>query len=153
MKRKVFLAVALLALMAAAVFAQTEADFTVRVIDGKSIQIIDYKGSATTVNIPAKIKNLPVISLGSAFHDTNITSVTIPNSVTEIEMGAFQNCSKLVSVTIPNSITGIWDNAFRSCTSLASITIPNSVKTLGDNAFRGCTSLTKAGKISSTQPI
>ena len=71
-----------------------------------------------------------------------MTSVTIPNSVTSIESGAYQNCIGLTSVTIPNSVTSIGDYAFRNCSGLTSVTIPNSVTSIGDNAFNGCSCLT-----------
>jgi hypothetical protein len=155
MKRKVILVVALFALMAVGVYAQTEADFDTKTSsDGKSIWITGYKGKATAVNIPAKIKNLPVIVIDhDSFGYEDITSVVIPNGVTEIGMAAFSNCEKLTSVTIPNSVSAIWDNAFQSCIKLTSITIPASVTTIGRTAFSGCTNLTSvtfAGSIPSS---
>jgi len=144
MKRTVFLALALFALMAVGLYAQTEADFDVTVSkDGKSVSIDGYKGSATTVNIPAKIKNLPVTIIGgSAFEDNKkITSVVIPNGVTSIENSAF-SASSITSITIPNSVTNIGDQAFYRCASLTSVTIGSGVKSIGKNAFDMCFNLT-----------
>ena len=107
MKRTVFLALALFALMAVGLYAQTEADFEVRLfVNNTQVMIDNYKGNATTVNIPAKIKNLPVFSIGSsAFADNKkITSVVIPNGVTEILDRAFSGCTNLTSVTFGGSI-------------------------------------------------
>lgn len=42
------------------------------------------------------------------------------------------------SVTIPNSITNIGDYAFASCGGLTSINIPNSVTSIEEGAFYGC---------------
>ncbi len=72
----------------------------------------------------------------------SLTSVTIPNSVTDIGASAFSGCSNLVSVTIPDSVIYIKSSAFSGCSSLTSITIPNSVIYIGDDAFSGCSSLT-----------
>ena len=44
-----------------------------------------------------------------------ITDLVIPNSVTSIGSGAFQNCSGLTFVTIPNSVTSIGSKAFAKC--------------------------------------
>ncbi|MEE0916663.1 MAG: leucine-rich repeat domain-containing protein, partial [Alistipes sp.] len=54
---------------------------------------------------------------------------------------AFWYCSSLTSVTIPNSVTEIGDSAFWYCSSLTSVTIPNSVTTIGNYAFFDCSSL------------
>jgi len=140
MKRKVFLALALFALMAVGVYAQTEADFEViKSKDGKSITIDEYKGKATAVNIPAKIQNLPVTEIGSkAFYaNRSITSVTIPNGVTSIGKNAFEACINLTSVTIPNSITSIGNLAFRDCIRLTSVNFGGTIPSSGfvANAF------------------
>ena len=42
-------------------------------------------------------------------------SITIPNSVTQIGQGAFENCSSLTSGTIPDSVTRIGKGAFAGC--------------------------------------
>jgi len=138
MKRKVFLVVALFALMAVGVYAQSEADF-----DFKDGQITDYKGSATVVKIPEKIKNVPVNDIGSGAFSNNdkITSVTIPNGVIYIRMDAFSDCTKLSSINIPNGVKLVDDNAFSGCASLTSINIPDSVTSIGARAFQNCTKL------------
>ena len=71
----------------------------------------------------------------------NPYSVTIGNSVTSIEDGAFYYCSGLTSITIPNSVTSIGKFAFNHCYALTSITIPNSVTSIGDGAFIACSGL------------
>ena len=63
---------------------------------------------------------------------------TIPNGVTEIGDGAFEDCVSLVSVNIPDSISRIGERAFRGCTGLTSIRIPDSVYDLGKGAFADC---------------
>jgi len=156
MKRKVFLALALLALMAVGAFAQTEVDFEVqKSADGKSITITGYKGSATGVNIPAKIQNLPVtiIDKEAFFRNTKITGVVISNGVISIGNSAFRDCAYITSVIIPDSVTSIENSAFQSCSRLNGVTIGSGVTKIGNNAFRGCaslTSLTFAGSIPSS---
>jgi len=71
-----------------------------------------------------------------------LTSVTIGNNVTSIEVGAFSGCSSLTSVTIPNSVGGIGDYAFADCVHLASVTLGTNVTAIGSDAFYQCTRLT-----------
>jgi acetyl-CoA carboxylase beta subunit len=42
----------------------------------------------------------------------SLSSVTLPDSVTRIEAGAFINCGSLSSINIPDSVVYIFDNAF-----------------------------------------
>ncbi len=78
-----------------------------------------------------------------AFEDcSGLTSVTIPNSVASIGGVAFALCSGLTNVTIPDSVTRIGDQAFYRCSGLTSLTIPGSVTIIGHAAFQYCSSLT-----------
>lgn len=70
-----------------------------------------------------------------------LTSVTIPNSVTSIGNYAFWDCSGLTSITIPNSVKSIGEGTFNGCTGLASITIPSGVKTIYQGTFSNCNNL------------
>ena len=78
----------------------------------------------------------------SAFANSNVVSVVIPDSVTYIGHGAFSDCRDLVSVTIGSGMTGIGSEAFSSCTELTSITFPESVTSIGGVAFYRCIALT-----------
>lgn len=79
---------------------------------------------------------------GSVFKNCfNLTSITIPNSITTIGWNAFENCYKLESVSIPNSVTEIGNGAFFDCKNLVSITIFNIAIKIGDYAFSNCKNL------------
>ena len=86
----------------------------------------------------------PVASIGrNAFSGCDsLTSVIIPNGVTEIGEQAFYDCSSLTSVTIGNNVTSIGYAAFSWCSSLTSVTIGNNVTSIGYAAFSWCSSLT-----------
>ena len=60
----------------------------------------------------------------------------IPNTVSSIEVHAFEGCSGLTSITIPSSVTYI-NFAFYNCTGLTSVTILGDVPSTESNAFDG----------------
>lgn len=81
-------------------------------------------------------------TLYSAYGDTDIESITIPNNVTRIGDKTFWDFISLTTIKIPNSVTSIGNYAFRNCTSLKNITIPDSVTEIGFYAFSSCHKLT-----------
>jgi hypothetical protein len=96
--------------------------------------------SITSISIPNSVTNLG----SGAFISAGLTNVTIPNSVTDIPHSAFRNCRGLTSVTIPNSVTNIGHYSFSGCTSLSNVIIPSSVTDIGYFAFLSCSNLTSA---------
>ena len=72
----------------------------------------------------------------------SLTSLVIPDSVTNIGDYAFWGCSDLADIVIPDGVTSIGDYAFEGCESLRSVVIPDGVTSIGDYVFSGCRSLT-----------
>lgn len=81
------------------------------------------------------------VKYGAFENCTSLTAITIPNSALDIGMETFSGCSSLVSANIPEGIIEIPSGMFRGCTSLAYIDIPSSVTTIGSGAFYDCSSL------------
>ncbi len=78
-----------------------------------------------------------------AFEDcSELTSVSLSNSITRIKVGAFTNCSGLTSVDFSDALTFVGVSAFEGCESLTSIEFPNSLKTISRSGFASCKSLT-----------
>ena len=73
---------------------------------------------------------------------SKLTSITLPNSVTNIGYNAFSRCRSLTSIEISNNVTNIRKGAFLYCSGLTSVTIGNSVKSIEDDAFSGCNNIT-----------
>ncbi|MBR1529349.1 MAG: leucine-rich repeat protein [Oscillospiraceae bacterium] len=111
--------------------------------DHIEIYSAEDKENITEANIPAEIEGLPVKYIRSfAFTSCpNLTSVTLPDSLTTIEQSAFKDCLTLTSVTLPDGLTTIGGLAFFS-SGLTSVTIPESVTSIEHNAFRVCSELT-----------
>ena len=95
--------------------------------------------SLTSLVVPDSVTNIG----DYAFSDCrSLTDIVIPDGVTSIGDYAFSGCRSLSSVVIPDSVTSIGDWAFNGCKSLADIVIPSSVTSIGDYAFEGCSALT-----------
>ena len=90
---------------------------------------------------------------------TSLTAITIPSSVTNIGMNAFENsglknltiksgvtystyvykgCNSLSSVTIEQGTRMIEEGTFAQCTGLTSVEFPSSITYIGNSAFIGC---------------
>ena len=65
-------------------------------------------------------------------------NVVIAEGTRGLAGSAFSVCNGLTSVTIPNSVTNVGEYAFYDCSSLTSLTIPNSVTSIGEAAFWNC---------------
>jgi hypothetical protein len=93
----------------------------------------------TSIEIPNSVTDIGEYSFAGC---STLTSIEIPNSVTNIGYRGFQNCSALTSIEIPNSVTDIGEYSFAGCSTLTSIEIPNSVTSIDNWTFEGCSSLT-----------
>lgn len=119
---------------------------------------------ASSVEIDSETYSVVRIGYGAFDSNINLTSVSLPSSVTEIGINAFRNCQKLsainfngqkiigagafrdctslVNVALPSSLTDIGANAFHNDSSITSISFGDSLKNIGDQAFNKCTALT-----------
>ncbi|MCL2264593.1 MAG: leucine-rich repeat protein [Treponema sp.] len=132
--------------------AVREDDFEIRQLPN-SVAITNYKASENiniiigystkynitigilNVVIPNKLFNLPVTEIGGdAFREKNLTSVTLPNTLLTIGVGAFSHNRNLTTIVIPNSVTIIEGAAFADC-GLTTVTLGNTVNSIGGRAF------------------
>jgi hypothetical protein len=81
---------------------------------------------------------------------TNLTSVTILNSSSYLQINCFRDCYNLSRLNsdvdgicnLPNNLAEIMDSSFYNCASFSNLTIPNSVTKIRTWAFQNCTNLT-----------
>ena len=76
-------------------------------------------------------------------HRQAIRTLIIESDVTSIGSLAFYNCTNLTSVSLPDSLQRIGELSFRNCSSLAVFTIPSGVSEIGSAPFEGCAALTE----------
>lgn len=82
-----------------------------------------------------------VTKLNGFSYCTNLTSVSIPNSVESIDNLAFSYCKALTSIEIPNNVWLVSEYAFIGCESLVSITLGSGVRRIGVDVFDKCKEL------------
>ena len=89
------------------------------------------------IQIPETIDTYTVTAIGSyAFEDcSNITSISLPDTIANIGDYAFYRCSNLASINLPDGLPNIGNRAFYQCTKLTSITLPESITAIREAAF------------------
>lgn len=130
-------------------------DYIYEVFNGTAL-ITGYNGGGGAITIPSVIDGLPVAGIREwTFNNrTDLTSVSIPASVTYIGLGVFANCSALTAITVDAanadyaSAGGVlFDKNYvlliQAPGALSGhYTVPASVATIGIYAFEGCRALT-----------
>lgn len=133
-------------LMAGGIVAAAE-EFTVdgiryNVTDSvaRTVEVVanDYKYDITipeTVMPDTITWTVIAIGEGSFRNNSNVTHVTLPNTITKIKEGAFAS-SNLISISVSNSLDTIEKQAFNGCRNLTAIALPHSLAEIGEAAFK-----------------
>ena len=79
----------------------------------------------------------------NAFFETGLRNIQLPEKLTLIGGGAFCNCKNLKQVQLPPQLKELGEGAFFNCENLTQIQLPAQLNKLGTDAFRNCTSLDK----------
>ena len=127
-------------------FVKNNIDICKMIIDNKEYKLaeqFDIQNNNNNNILKIKLKRVEKITnfRGMFMNCSSLQSITLPNSVEEIGVGAFLDCSSLQTITIPNSVTALKDEAFKGCTSLEYVILPNSLQRVGINVFKHCPSL------------
>ena len=119
------------------VFSSFSNDITTVYISNNVVNIEDYAFQYFHVEEPIFEENSKLVSIGDdAFSGCkNLTSIVLPDSVTDIGERAFSSCSGLTTVVIPESVTNIGARAFSYCTELRGISVGQNIKSVGEDAF------------------
>lgn len=74
---------------------------------------------------------------------SNLKTIVISNSITEINSSSFYGNSNLHNIIIGKNVSQIGESAFAGCNNVIAFNIPNSTTSIGRSAFASCTSLTE----------
>ena len=75
------------------------------------------------------------------YGNTNLTTVTLAESLTTLGSNAFESCKSLKTIKIPSGVTAIPENCFRECSLMESVSLPEGLVEIGASAFSGCQNL------------
>ena len=90
----------------------------------------DYYCMAQEVTVPDSVTSIE----NGAFEGKGLTSVTLPSALESIGNNAFKD-NDLMDLTVPDTLTDIGDNAFSGNSNLAWIIVPNTSASVGTDAF------------------
>ena len=115
------------------------------IVKNNEAYLTGYKGSATSVTIPATLDGYKVVCVGKTVQDeplgfslkgfSKVTSLTIGNNVKRVGVRAFFECKSLKSLNIEKGVLEIGWQAFQRCTALSSIKLADSVIIVDSSAF------------------
>lgn len=116
------------------VFSTTDFNYTE---DSDGITITGYNGKDTTLEIPDVINGNIVTAIGDkAFAESNLKSVTLPNTIKSIGERAFFDSKYLHLVSMQDGVKHIGSYAFASCEGFSDVFLPESVETIGESILK-----------------
>lgn len=110
-------------------------------VSNKAIETANNDGWKGVVTVAPTVNYQNItFNVTSMTNDTfrgakELTEVSLPEGITEINQYSFYYCSALTKVTLPSTVTTIGSYAFSNCSALTSMQLPESIKTIGDRAF------------------
>lgn len=114
-----------------------EQDFQYETAENEEgVVITGYTGDMTSFQIPGEIDGMPVTAIGgSAFQESAIEEIGLPQGIKEIGNSAFYQCRELTFAGLPEGLETIGVTAFGDCGSITEIDLPDSLTLICNLAF------------------
>ena len=114
--------------------------YDLEVIADNHVRIIGYEGDEVELVVPEMLEGYRVMRIGkNAFRYLPATTISLPDSVSVIEAGAFRHMSKLTTVACSSTSLAVEGRAFNGITSLTAFDMKGAQ--LNRNCFYGCVNL------------
>ncbi|MDO4615619.1 MAG: leucine-rich repeat domain-containing protein [Lachnospiraceae bacterium] len=101
--------------------------------------LVEYRGTDTEVVIPSEVGGelvTAIDSTGNLFRNNkDITSVEMPDTITQLSYGCFYECENLETVVFSSALTEIPGTAFYGCSSLKDVVLGENIVSVGEDAF------------------
>ena len=100
-----------------------------------------YNSSLTSIHLSTSLNYIDEY----AFGECGFSQITLPESLANIQAGAFINNEYLQEITLPERLQGLGSAAFENNSALESVTFHTAIETMtiGSNAFNLCPMLNK----------
>ena len=136
-KKRIFGALLICMALIVMLLPATEADAKSSASDFtiKSGELVKYNGTEATVSVPDTVTS---IGEGAFENNTSVEKIILPDSVKQINAFAFWGCERLRTVILGKGITSVGDFAFAKCDGLETMSIPANVHSIGIQAFAEC---------------
>lgn len=108
-----------------------------------------YNSSITELQLPNSITHIGPWAMADAF---DLHSVTLPLYLDQVSEGMMAG-TDITSIFIPEGVTRIDDSAFEDCNRLHTLFLPSTLLEMGDYAFDGCHSLFEVYSTSTCPPV
>lgn len=123
--------------------------FTITDSENKYVQLDKWKGAQPsgevvileTVEWEGNTYTVKTIGTSAFSTCSEITKITLPETITGIGKNAFMSCTGLKSINLPDSLTRIEQWVFCACHELTDVTFPKNLTYIGSFAFEECTGL------------
>ena len=116
--------------------------FQYRLLEDGTYAVTGYEGDEGNVKIPETAGGMKITILTDKifYGHSEIVSVFIPDTVTDLGEFLFDGCLSLKSLMLPKELKNLWGHTFVR-TGLEEITIPDGVKKIPPFAFKDCRNL------------
>ena len=135
--------------------ALTYNSYAYEVLADNTVKLTGYRDFKTAdVFVPQAIDGMPVTVIGEGVFrsKTAITSVVIPESITEIQTFAFYDCTNLSEVIMGKGVKKLGTRCFTNCKALRAVNLQN-IEEIGESVFHNCTALEQLNMGSSLKTI
>ncbi|MBQ9814202.1 MAG: leucine-rich repeat domain-containing protein [Lachnospiraceae bacterium] len=117
-------------------------EFTYKQIEDGTYAVSGYTGDEPEIVIPPYLGPITILSDKLFAGHSEITSVTIPDTVTDMGEFLFDGCTELRSIKLPASLERLWGLTFVRC-GIEEIELPDGLRTIPPFAFKECRNLKK----------
>ena len=119
-------------------------EFIYQLIENNTFCVAGYKGNEAHIVIPDRVNGAPITVLFDKLFrgHSEIESVKIPDTVTDLGEFVFDGCSNLRRIELPSQLVCLWGNSFARC-GIEEITLPDKLTAIPPFAFKECKNLKK----------